>query len=88
MERIVCTDSFADEKGNIVSAAHYGMNANFPTEMILTVIFEDFEGKAKITLSHVGFPTAADRDGAREGWSGSLDKFERALELLASRGSS
>src|SRR5690242_8514 len=25
MQKIVCTDSFADEKGNVVPATHYGM---------------------------------------------------------------
>ena len=29
-ERIVCTDSFADEKGNTVPASHYGMDGDWP----------------------------------------------------------
>ena len=40
-ERIVCTDSFADEKGNVVPASHYGMKDDFPTEMLVTVTFEE-----------------------------------------------
>jgi hypothetical protein len=28
-ERIVCTDSFADEKGNVVPASYYGMGTDF-----------------------------------------------------------
>jgi uncharacterized protein YndB with AHSA1/START domain len=31
-ERIVCTDSFADEKGNPVPASHYGMGEDWPLE--------------------------------------------------------
>jgi uncharacterized protein YndB with AHSA1/START domain len=30
LERIVCTDSFADEKGNVVPATQYGMSAAHP----------------------------------------------------------
>jgi uncharacterized protein YndB with AHSA1/START domain len=79
LKQIVSTDSFADENGNIISAKHYGMNANFPLEMVLTVTFDDYDGKTKITLVHVGFPSAADRDGARDGWHESLDKLEQIL---------
>ena len=39
-ERIVCTDSFADEKGNVVPATYYGMSPDFPAEMLMTVTFE------------------------------------------------
>ncbi len=82
MDRIVSTDSFADEKGNIVSATNYGMNADFPLEMLLTVTFEDYEGKTKLTLQHVGFPSEADREGARSGWNESLDKLAEVLTKL------
>lgn len=30
LKRIVYTDSFADENGNVVPATHYGMSADFP----------------------------------------------------------
>jgi len=51
-ERLVMTDSFADEKGNIVPASYYGMSKNFPLELQITVIFEehnDRNGKTKLT---------------------------------------
>jgi len=78
-ERIVFSDSFADEKGNVVPATQYGMSADFPLEMLVTVIFEEIEGKTKLTLSHVGIPAGADRDGANVGWNQSLDKLAEAL---------
>lgn len=81
-ERIVYTDSFADEKGNVVAATHYGMNADFPLELLLTVTFEDYDGKTKLTLRHVGFPSDADREGARQGWNESLDKLEEMTKQL------
>ena len=48
-ERIACSDSFSDEKGNVVPAAYYGMSSDFPLEMLLTVTFEDHDGKTKFT---------------------------------------
>jgi len=83
-ERTVCTDSFADQEGNVVPATHYGMSADFPLEMLVTVTFEEHEGKTKLTLIHVGIPAGADRDGAKQGWSESFDKL---AEHLASSGS-
>src|SRR5215207_6016964 len=46
-ERIVFTDSFADAEGNVVPATDYGMSLDFPLEMLVTVTFEDFDGKTK-----------------------------------------
>ena len=78
-ERIVCTDSFADEKGNVVPATHYGMSADFPLEMLVTVTFEEYEGKTKLTLHHVGIPSGPDQDGAQQGWNESFDKLAENL---------
>jgi len=75
LERIVCTDSFADEKGNVVPGSYYGMSSDFPLEMLLTVTFEELEGKTKLTLRHGGFPSGPDYDGAQIGWNQSLDKL-------------
>jgi len=74
-ERIVATQHFADEKGNVVSATSYGMNPGFPMEMLLTVILEDVAGKTKLTLRHAGIPPGEDMEGARQGWNQSLDKL-------------
>jgi len=79
LERIVCTDCFADEKGNVVPATYYGMNADIPLEMLVTVTFEEHEGKTKLTLRHVGIPAGADREGANQGWSESFDKLAEYL---------
>jgi uncharacterized protein YndB with AHSA1/START domain len=78
-ERLVCTDCFADEKGNVVPATHYGMSADFPLEMLVTVTFEEEGGKTKLTLKHAGLSSGKDLDDCREGWSQSLDKLAEAL---------
>ncbi len=41
MERIVVTDSFADEHGNVVPGTVYGMSAGFPLEMVLKTTGSD-----------------------------------------------
>ena len=78
MERIVTTDSFADENGNVVPASHYGMEGDFPAEMVVTVTFEDVGGKTKMTLRHEGMP-ASETSGANEGWNQSFDKLAEML---------
>jgi len=78
-ERIVCTDSFADEDGNVVPASHYGMTRDFPLEMITTVTFEEIDGKTKMTLHHQGLPLGEMKDGANVGWNESFDKLAEYL---------
>jgi uncharacterized protein YndB with AHSA1/START domain len=85
-ERIVYTDSFADENGRVVPATHYGMNADIPREMLVTVTFEEQDGKTKLTLRHAGIPAGPDREGAKQGWGESFDKL--AEYVAASRPSS
>ncbi|HEX5096496.1 MAG TPA: SRPBCC domain-containing protein [Acidimicrobiia bacterium] len=43
----------------------------------VTVEFEDVEGKTRLVLEHVGFPSTEARDGARGGWPGFIDRLER-----------
>ena len=79
MERIVFTDCFADEHGNVVPATHYGMSPDFPLEMLVIVTFEDLDGKTKMTLEHIGISTGPDREGAQQGWNESFDKLAESL---------
>lgn len=79
LERIVCTDSFADEHGNVVPATHYGMSPDFPLEMLVTVTFEEHEGNTTMTLRHAGFPPGQDQDMAEAGWNESFDKLAESL---------
>jgi len=79
LERIVSTDSFADEKGNVVPSTYYGMRADYPLEMLVTVTFEEHRGKTRLTLRHVGIPPGTESDNARQGWDESLDKLAESL---------
>jgi uncharacterized protein YndB with AHSA1/START domain len=78
MERIVVTDSFADENGNVVPASHYGMPDDFPLETEVTVTFEELDGKTKLTLRHTGMAGEAGEQ-AEAGWNESLDKLAESL---------
>jgi uncharacterized protein YndB with AHSA1/START domain len=81
MEKIVCTDCFADEKGNVVPASHYDMEGDFPLEMLITVTFEKYQGnKTKMTLRHAGIPAGEHFKGANVGWNESLDKLAANLK--------
>lgn len=81
MERVVMTDSFADEKGNVVSSAHYGMGQDFPKEMIITILLERKNNKTKLTVKHsdISKMNPTDRRNMDQGWSQSLDKLENYL---------
>jgi len=81
MEKIVWTDCFADEHGNVVPATHYGMQDDFPLEMLVTVTFEDTPGhKTKMTLRHCGLPAGTMQDMAGAGWNESFDKLAESLK--------
>jgi len=81
-EKIVCTDSFADEKGNVVPATFYQMSKDTPLEMLQTVTFEVMAGRTKLTLRHAGIPNSEMRDQARAGWNESLDKYAGVLAQM------
>lgn len=81
MTKIVCSDSFADENGNVVSAAVYGMPDadQFPMEMEIIVNFEDLGDKTKMTLKQIGHPVGKVTEMATQGWNESFDKIDKAL---------
>jgi len=74
-ERIVSTDSFADEHGNPVPPEHYGMSSDWPTEAVVTVTFTEHVGKTRLTLQHAPLKPGPERDMCRQGWIESLDKL-------------
>jgi uncharacterized protein YndB with AHSA1/START domain len=79
MERIVSTDSFADEKGTVVPASHYGMTGDWPMELLVTVTFEEAGGKTKMILRHEGIPSGMMRELTETGWSESFDKLAETI---------
>ena len=79
-ERIVVTDSFADEQGNVVSPEHYGMSAEWPIEATIQVTFTERAGKTRLTLQHYPLPPGREREMCEQGWD---ESFERLADYLA-----
>ena len=78
-KKLVCTDSFSDDKGNVIDAAGLGMPGNWPLECVVTVIFEEDGEKTKLQLHHVGIP-AEMHDDCTIGWQQSFDKLEKNMK--------
>ena len=78
-KKLVITDSFADEKGNKIPAAEYGMPGEWPLESLITVKMEEFNGATKLNLHHEGIPPEM-HDECIRGWSESLDKLEQNIK--------
>lgn len=79
IERVVCTDHFSDERGNIIPASTYGLGEDWPDELVVTVTFEDVGGKTKLTLRHAGIPAGNMKEMTGAGWNESLDKLAESL---------
>ncbi len=77
-KKIVCTDSFSDDKGNVIPASELNMPGDWPMELLVTVTFEEAGGKTKIDLQQVGIPPEM-YDDCIKGWDESLDKLEESL---------
>jgi uncharacterized protein YndB with AHSA1/START domain len=74
--KLVVTNSFSDEKGNVIAASEYGMPVNWPKELLITVYLEEADGATKLKLRHQGIP-AEMREECMKGWNESLDKIEK-----------
>jgi uncharacterized protein YndB with AHSA1/START domain len=78
-DRIVYTDSFADEHGNVVPASYYGVISNMPLELEVEITLEDVEGKTRMTLKHNGMTDRDMREMTKAGWNESFDKMVECL---------
>ena len=71
-ERIVYTESPADEDGNVVSPSAIGMPDGYPTSTEVTVQLEALGGRTKMVMTHAGMPADS---GAGGGWEQAFDKL-------------
>ena len=76
--KLVVTDSFSDEKGNIKPASDYGMPGDWPKELLITVYLEEADGATKMKLRHQGIPGEM-REDCIKGWNESFDKLEENI---------
>ena len=77
-KKIKYSDSFADEKGNVVASTQYGMSSNFPLECIIEISFAPEGDGTQLKLSHYGIPKE-EIQNCTKGWEESLDKLEDLL---------
>ena len=78
-ERLVYTESPADENGNVVSPSAMGMPDGYPATTEVTVLLEDLGGRTKMVMTHAG--VRADSGGAG-GWKQAFDKLEDHIETV------
>ena len=76
--KLVITDSFSDEKGNIKPASEYGMSGDWPKELLITVYLEEADGATKMKLKHQGIP-AEMREDCIKSWNESFEKLEENI---------
>ncbi|MBC7773824.1 MAG: SRPBCC domain-containing protein [Phycisphaerae bacterium] len=79
LKKIVYTDSFADSDGNIVPAAYYNMPGEWDMALLVTLEFEEVNGKTNMKLQHAGLP-AEISDDCIKGWQSSFDKLESKFQ--------
>lgn len=84
-EKLVVTDYFSDEEGNMRDPTEFEQDANFPRESTVTVLFEDIgDDKTKLSIiyekpeSEEQFQAML-KSGMKEGWGQSLDKLAQIL---------
>jgi uncharacterized protein YndB with AHSA1/START domain len=78
MNEIIYTDSFSDAEGNIIPPSVFGMGDDYPVASDITVRFEDYDGKTKLTV--IGNrPQGIMGEYATAGWNESLDKLADSL---------
>lgn len=80
MDRLVMTDAFSNEQGEIVSPDEHGVPATGPSEFLFTLTFEDLGGKTRLTLVYSGMPAGEMRDMTIQGMNESLDKLAESLK--------
>lgn len=80
-KKIVVTDSFSDKDGNIISAKELGFPMEFPSDMLITVTFEEKDGKTYQKLVHTGHPDEV-VSNAIQGWNEQFDKLEKLVHPM------
>ena len=78
-ERLVYTESPADENGNVVSPSAMGMPDGYPATTEVTVLLEDLGGRTKMLITHAVVPAGS---GANAGWEQAFDKLADHVETV------
>jgi uncharacterized protein YndB with AHSA1/START domain len=74
-KKIVYTLGFCDNDGNSITASN--VEKDWPDETTVTVTFEDYNGKTKLTLHQTVSEELAKKTGAYPSWLEMLDRLEK-----------
>lgn len=74
-KKLVFTDSFSDNKGNMIPAADLNLPGKWPMMLTISVSFEAIGVNTQMTLEHEGIPVELYAACVR-GWNESFDKME------------
>ena len=74
-QRLVYTESMADEHGNLVTMS----DNEHPATTEVTVLLEDLGGRTKMVMTHAGVPAGS---GANTGWEQAFDKLTDHIETV------
>jgi uncharacterized protein YndB with AHSA1/START domain len=84
-EKIVCTDYFSNENGDVIPPSEYGAGADFPVENLVTVTFEEYDGKTTLSIVYGDLSEEVLevmlKMQMKEGWESSLEKLEKILVI-------
>ena len=81
-ERLVYTESMADENGTVLAPADAGMPDSHPTTTEVRVELEAVDGGTKMVMTHAGIP--ADSPGAA-GWAMAFGKLAAHVDAQVNR---
>jgi uncharacterized protein YndB with AHSA1/START domain len=81
-ERLVYTESMADENGNVLAPSAMGMPEGHPTTTEIRVELHPVGGGTKMVMTHVGIPS--DSPGAM-GWTMAFDKLAAYVATRSDR---
>ncbi|MGW7824680.1 SRPBCC family protein [Streptomyces puniciscabiei] len=81
-ERLVYTESMADEQGNVLSPSEMGLPEKHPTTTEVIVELEDAGGRTRTVMTHAGVPTNS--PGAA-GWAMAFGKLAAHIEAQGIR---
>jgi uncharacterized protein YndB with AHSA1/START domain len=78
-ERLVYTESPADENGQVVSPSAMGMPEGYPAMTEVTVLLEQLGGLTRMVVTHAGVSAAS---GASGGWEQAFDKLADYVKTI------
>ncbi len=78
-KKLVFTDSFSDNKGNIIPADDLNLPGKWPMMLLISLSFEGMGDTTRMILRHEGIPSELSEECTR-GWNQSFDKMEAIVE--------